>query len=46
MDDAAWYDGPVRFESILAAVSFARLSGHAHAFVPATATTKKTIKTT
>jgi hypothetical protein len=36
----------VRFESILAATSVARVSGWAHAFVPATATTKKTIKTT
>jgi hypothetical protein len=36
----------VRVESILAAMSVARVSGLAHAFVPATATTKKTIKTT
>jgi len=43
---ASWYDETVRLESILAASSLARMSGRAHAFVPATATTKKTIKTT
>ena len=37
----------VRLESILAAMPPpARVSGRAHAFVAATATTKKTIKTT
>jgi hypothetical protein len=42
----SWYDSRVRLESILAAVPLARLSGRARAFVPVTATTKKTIKTT